>query len=293
MFLFKKCNNFRLLYFRPCKEQIGRVVYNPVNSSVSGQSMVSTENIPTRPILSSSLATTTTNNSNKINVQKSRNSGITTNQSTTKKPLLSSSLSNIHQEQQGMSHWINDTATAVKSEIRSPGLDTNSIQAASGLTASHLDTSALFCANSSPLDPLQAATSYDHKQEYYNYYGSMQQYTPSFYSSYATPYPSRTSSKLPSPNAYLPSGYASSTNNNSAQIYPGYNYQSFSQFSSHASQQDYSGYYNDYNNYYGAPTYSPYVGSPSSSGSQSFHTPAGLSGELTYMFLRTKLYKRF
>lgn len=187
---------------------------------------------------------------------------------------------------EGMSHWINDTATAVKSEIRSPGLgETASLSTAGSITSAHLDTAALFCgANSSPLDPLQSSGSYDHKQDYYNYYGSMQQYTPSFYSSY-TPYPSRTSTKLPSPNAYLTSGaYAAATNNNSAQIYSSYaGYQSFSQFNSHAAaaaQQDYPGYYNDYSNYYAtAPGYSPYVGSPSSSGSQSFHTSAGLSGE--------------
>lgn len=185
---------------------------------------------------------------------------------------------------EGMSHWINDTATAVKSEIRSPGLgETTSLSTGGSITASHLDTAALFCGtNSSPLDPLQSSGSYDHKQDYYNYYGSMQQYTPPFYSSY-TPYPSRSSTKLPSPNAYLTSGaYAAATNNNSAQIYSNYGYQSFSQFSSHAAaaaQQDYSGYYNDYSNYYAtAPGYSPYVGSPSSSGSQSFHTSAGLSG---------------
>ncbi|XP_063707774.1 developmental protein eyes absent [Culicoides brevitarsis] len=185
----------------------------------------------------------------------------------------------------GMSHWINDTATAVKSEIRSPGLG-ETATATANITSAHLDTAALFCSsNSSPLvDPLQApGSTYDHsKQDYYNYYNSMQQYTPSFYSSY-TPYPSRTSTKLPSPNAYLTSGSAYATNNNSAQIYSGYaGYQSFSQFSSHAAaaaaQQDYPAYYNDYSNYYAtAPGYSPYVGSPSSSGSQSFHTSAGLS----------------
>uniref|UniRef100_A0A336KEX3 Eyes absent homolog n=1 Tax=Culicoides sonorensis TaxID=179676 RepID=A0A336KEX3_CULSO len=234
-------------------------------------------------------ASTSSNPKKSFNSLETNNSGInlSTHQqstliNTSTESALSSSIGNTNNNE-GMSHWINETATAVKSEIRSPGLvETPSLTSAGTLTASHLDTAAIFCSNSSPLDPLQSSGSYDHKQDYYNYYGSMQQYTPSFYPSY-TPYPSRTSTKLPSPNTYLASGaYAAATNNNSAQIYSNYaGYQSFSQFSSHAAaaaQQDYTGYYNDYSNYYAtAPGYSPYVGSPSSSGSQSFHTSAGLS----------------
>lgn len=253
----------------------------------------STYNLPSNRILYNATTSTNAHHSKALNSLESGSSGINlsthhSNLSSTGAQSSSSSISvsaigNTNNE--GMSHWINDTATAVKSEIRSPGLgESASLSTAGGITSAHLDTAALFCANASPLDPLQSSGSYDHKQDYYNYYGSMQQYTPSFYSSY-TPYQSRSSTKLPSPNAYLTSGaYAAATNNNSAQIYSGYaGYQSFSQFSSHAAaaaQQDYSGYYNDYSNYYAtAPGYSPYVGSPSSSGSQSFHTSAGLSGE--------------
>jgi len=105
----------------------------------------------------------------------------------------------------------------------------------------------------------------------------MQQYTPSFYSSYGSAYSTRSSSKIPSPNTYLSSSYA--TNNNSAQLYSTYGYGNFGQFGS--SQQDYSGYYNDqyktidqYNSYYSNAGYSPYVSSPGSSSSQNFHIAA-------------------
>lgn len=97
----------------------------------------------------------------------------------------------------------------------------------------------------------------------------MQQYTPSFYSSYGSAYPTKipSSSKIPSPNTYLASSYA--TNNNSAQIYSyGNNY--FGQFGT--TQQEYPAYYNDqYNSYYNANYSSPYVSSPGSSSSQNFH----------------------
>lgn len=190
----------------------------------------------------------------------------------------------------GMSHWLNEpTASAVKSEARSPSLDHSGIGSlmASGLAnSSHLDSTSLFgsSASTSGLDGLQssssAATSFDQKQEYYNYYNGIQQYTPSFYSSYATPYPTRTP-KISSPNTYLPSTYASAaaaaavTTNNASQLYPTYGYNNFSQFS--GAQQDYSSYYNDqYSSYYNPPSYSPYVSSPGSSGSQSFHVASGL-----------------
>lgn len=190
----------------------------------------------------------------------------------------------------GMSHWLNEpTASAVKSEARSPSLDHSGIGSlmASGLAnSSHLDSTSLFgsSASTSGLDGLQssssAAASFDQKQEYYNYYNGIQQYTPSFYSSYATPYPTRTP-KITSPNTYLPSTYASAaaaaavTTNNASQLYPTYGYNNFSQFS--GTQQDYSSYYNDqYSSYYNPPSYSPYVSSPGSSGSQSFHVASGL-----------------
>lgn len=101
------------------------------------------------------------------------------------------------------------------------------------------------------------------------------QYNPPFYptaaygSAYSAKIPS--SSKIPSPNTYLSSSYA--TNNNSAQLYPTYgNANYFGQFGT--TQQDYPGYYNDqYNSYYNS-NYSPYVSSPGSSSSQNFHIAA-------------------
>lgn len=195
--------------------------------------------------------------------------------------------SNLTHSDLSMSHWLNEQPTAsVKTETRSPALDTNlgnSLIGAGLSNASHLDSSSLFCANSSSgLDTLQSASnSFEHKQDYYNYYNSMQQYTPSFYSSYAPPYPTRTP-KISSPNTYLPSSYASAaaaaaaTNNNASQLYSSYGYNNFSQFGGSV-QQDYSSYYNDqYGSYYNPPSYSPYVSSPGSSGSQSFHVPPGL-----------------
>jgi eyes absent family protein 1 len=99
----------------------------------------------------------------------------------------------------------------------------------------------------------------------------MQQYTPSFYPSYGSAYTTRSSTKIPSPNAYLSTSYP--TNNNSAQIYSTYGYNNFGQFGT--TQQEYSGYYNDqYNNYYANANYSPYVSSPGSSSSQNFHIAA-------------------
>lgn len=100
----------------------------------------------------------------------------------------------------------------------------------------------------------------------------MPQYTPSFYSSYGSAYSTKlpSSSKIPSPNPYLSSSYA--TNNNSAQLYSTYGNNYFGQFGS--TQQEYPGYYNDqYNSYYNA-SYSPYVSSPGSSSSQNFHSAA-------------------
>uniref|UniRef100_A0A182Q377 Eyes absent homolog n=1 Tax=Anopheles farauti TaxID=69004 RepID=A0A182Q377_9DIPT len=201
----------------------------------------------------------------------------------------------------GMSHWLSDGT--VKSELRSPGLDASLAAAAGNLplttsSTAHLDGTGLFCANpgatAATLDALQsqsaaAATNvYDHKSDYYNYYNSMQQYTPAFYSSAygATAYGARTAStKIPSPNTYLTSPYAAAaaaaTNNNSAQLYSSYGYNSsFGQFG--AGQQDGYSYYNDqYSPYYAnTASYSPYVSSPGSSGSQAgFHVAAGLSAD--------------
>ncbi|XP_058059890.1 developmental protein eyes absent [Anopheles bellator] len=203
----------------------------------------------------------------------------------------------------GMSHWLNDGT--VKSELRSPGLDATLAAATSNLplgsSAAHLDGSGLFCANpgsaaaaATALDALQggvgssASNVYDHKSDYYNYYNSMQQYTPAFYSSAygASAYGARTSTKIPSPNTYLASPYAAAAaagNNNSAQLYSSYGYNSsFGQFAASGQQDGYS-YYNDqYSPYYAnTASYSPYVSSPGSSGSQAgFHvSAAGLSAE--------------
>ncbi|XP_039447564.1 developmental protein eyes absent isoform X2 [Culex pipiens pallens] len=190
-------------------------------------------------------------------------------------------------ELSGMSHWLPDGT--VKSEIRSPGLDATAAAAAAAISAAagtnlpvgatHLDSS-LFCANpNANLDALQStANSYDKSESYYPYSAyNMQQYAPFTYSSYGSPYQTRPSSKIPSPNTYLPSSYAAA-NNNSAQIYSSYGYNNFAQFGT--SQQDYYNY-NDptYSPYYQTAAYPPYVSSPGSSGSQSFHVAAGLSAE--------------
>ncbi|KAL7030597.1 hypothetical protein ACKWTF_006722 [Chironomus riparius] len=173
----------------------------------------------------------------------------------------------------GMSHWLSDgPSNSVKTEIKSP---TSLVEASAlPLAPTHLD-SAFLCTNTVNLDATQSSNAYDHKQEYYNYYNSMQQYTPPFYpTTYGSAYTTRSSSKIPSPNAtYLSSSYA--TNNNSAQLYPTYGYNNFGQFGT--SQQDYTGYYNlnndQYNAYYNT-NYSPYVSSPGSSSSQNFHIAA-------------------
>ncbi|XP_075149162.1 eya transcriptional coactivator and phosphatase 2 isoform X2 [Haematobia irritans] len=143
-----------------------------------------------------------------------------------------------------------------------------------------LSSSSMAAVNSSAV-AAAAAVAYDTKHDYYNYYNSMQQYTPPFYSTYGTPYSTagRTAPKLEPTGAYLTSSYASS-NNNSAQLYPtAYGYNNFAQFGSAAAaaaQQDYSSYYNDqYGNYYNPANYSPYaVSSPSSSASHGFHVAA-------------------
>lgn len=173
----------------------------------------------------------------------------------------------------GMSHWLNET-DPVKSETRSPSHESS----ASVLgTNSHLESPALFGSNLQAIDSIQAPNTFEHKQEYY-FYNSMQQYTPTFYSSYGSPYSSRSAPKIPSPNSYLTSGYTTSSSNNSSQLYSSYGYNNFSQFGT--AQQEYSGYYNEQysSSYYNASNYSPFVSSSVSSGVlQGFHVNSGLS----------------
>ncbi|XP_055903435.1 developmental protein eyes absent isoform X2 [Eupeodes corollae] len=205
----------------------------------------------------------------------------------------------------GMSHWLaaaaaeSNISATVKSENRSPGLDAvgpGGLLPPTG--SSHLSesTASLFCSNPSSADfrldgssssgagvqsgnSATSASAYETKQEYYNYYNSMQQYTPPFYPTYGSPYTTR-AAKIASPNAYLTSSYAAAAanNNTASQLYPTYGYNNFPQFGT-AAQQDYTGYYNDqYSNYYNhaaAANYSPYaVSSPGSSASHGFHVAA-------------------
>ncbi|CAD7086251.1 unnamed protein product [Hermetia illucens] len=212
-----------------------------------------------------------------------------------------------HHPDLGMSHWLSAAeSNPVKSENRSPSsLDSVVIAAGTagissatgsgliGASGAHLDP-ALFCSAGLVEGPVAGSSSVqgsnivtgnatsayaDHKQEYYSYYNSMQQYTPSFYPSYGSPYTTRTQGKIPSPNTYLTSSYtaaAAASNNNSSQLYSTYGYNNFSQFG--ASQQDYTGYYNDqYSNYYSPASYSTYVSSPGSSAGHGFHVAPGLS----------------
>lgn len=238
-------------------------ISNTLNSSLI------TSNLNISSITNSTSSNTTT--SDGINLSSSSsNCNLNLNISGTTEPLQTSEL--------GMSHWISEGT--VKSEIRSPGLDIGGIVGSSSVlqssvaSTSHLDTSSLFGTNPSlTLDTVQGTNAYEHKQDYYNYYNSMQQYTPPFYSTYGTAYSSRATTKLPSPNTYLQSSYA--TNNNSTQLYPTYGYNNFGQFGT--AQQDYSTYYNDqYSSYYNTTGYSPYASSPGSSGSQTFHVASGL-----------------
>lgn len=133
-----------------------------------------------------------------------------------------------------------------------------------------------------------AATGYDSKQhDYYTYYNSMQQYTPSFYTTYCNHYSTAraaaavAATKLePNVPSYLSSSYVTgsgSGTNNSQSFYP-YGYNNFGQFGSSSSAstvaQDFGGYYNDqYSNYYNPAGYVPYMGSPNNGavGGHSFH----------------------
>ncbi|TMW54419.1 hypothetical protein DOY81_000522, partial [Sarcophaga bullata] len=143
-----------------------------------------------------------------------------------------------------------------------------------------LSSSSMAAVNSSAA-AAAAAVAYDSKHDYYNYYNSMQQYTPPFYSTYGTPFTTATGrapTKIEPSSAYLTSSYASSNNNAASQLYSSaYGYNNFAQFgSATAAQQDYTSYYNDqYGNYYNPANYSPYaVSSPSSSASHGFHVAA-------------------
>lgn len=176
----------------------------------------------------------------------------------------------------GMSHWLNETVP-VKSETRSPPHESSGSVLG---TTSHLESTPLFGSNLQGIDTIQASNTFEHKQEYY-FYNSMQQYTPTFYSSYGSPYSSRSAPKIPSPNAYLTSGYTASASNNSSQLYSSYGYNNFSQFG--AAQQEYSGYYNEQysSSYYNTSNYSPFVSSSASSGvAQGFNVNSGLSENL-------------
>lgn len=228
------------------------------------------------------------NNSSSLGVAQNTNSTRGSLQHQQQQQLQHHQQQHQHQPDLGMSHWLNEAAaptqTLVKSETRSPTLDqtgTGNLSSSVSST-SHLDATSLFCSNA-PIgldgSHLQTSNSFEHKQEYYNYYNSMQQYTPSFYSSYGSPYSTRTAPKIPSPNPYLSSSYGTPTNNNSTQLYSSYGYNNFGQFA--ATQQDYSGYYNDQYTaaagyYNAANSYSPYISSPGSSGSQGFHVASGL-----------------
>ncbi|XP_036321698.1 developmental protein eyes absent isoform X2 [Rhagoletis pomonella] len=155
-----------------------------------------------------------------------------------------------------------------------------------GIGANSSSSAAMAAVNSSAAAAAAAAAYDTSKHDYYNYYNSMQQYTPPFYSTYGTPYTTaaaRAATKIEPSSPYLTSSYATATgNNNSSQLYPtAYGYNNFAQFgtaAAAAAQQDYGSYYNDqYGNYYNPASYSPYaaVSSPSSSAaSHGFHVGA-------------------
>lgn len=187
----------------------------------------------------------------------------------------------------GMTHWLSEPVVrTVKLESQSPSLEiaSSNISAlmASSLTNSpHLDTTSLFCTNqsSTSFESFQSTPTLDHKQEYYNtYYNGMQQYTSSFYPSYATTGYSNRSSKISSTNNYLTSNYANVapavTNNSTTQLYSTYGYNNFNQFT--GSQQDYPTYYNDQYGYYNTSSY-PSYNSSNPSGGQNFHISSTLN----------------
>lgn len=212
-----------------------------------------------------------------------------------------------HPSDLGMSQWITTAAnlTSVKSENRSPSLDSGAVSSLITSTPPNaVDSARVFCnssenlaaheanvsqpntltSQSANISSTAASSPYDSKStEYYNYYNTMQQYPASFYPSYGNPYTSRAPAKISSPNSYLTSTYtavAAATNNNSSQIYssyPGYN--NFGQFSS--GQADYTGYYNEQYNYNpytsGYSTYA--VGSPGTSSAHGFHVSTGALSE--------------
>ncbi|XP_061390479.1 developmental protein eyes absent [Musca vetustissima] len=211
----------------------------------------------------------------------SRSPGITNSNQTTQQHLQSSSNAT---EVTGLSGHLESGANNGNhpnsvSNLYSCSASVNSSTGLVGLDSpSNTLSSSSMAAVNSTAAAAAAAVAYDTKHDYYNYYNSMQQYTPPFYSTYGTPYTTaaRAAPKIEPSSPYLTSTYASS-NNNSAQLYPtAYGYNNFAQFGSAAAQQDYSSYYNDqYGNYYNPANYSPYaVSSPSSSASHGFHVAA-------------------
>lgn len=165
-----------------------------------------------------------------------------------------------------MTNLLNElTITAIKSESQSPSLatvDSNSFMAAGVTNHTHLDASSLFCGNPDS-----------------SYY-SIQQYNSSFYPTYPTSYPSK-SSKM-NTNSYLPTNYTCSSstvnNSNATQLYSTYGYNSLGPLG--GVQQDYSYYNEQYavGGYYSSPSisYPTYAGSTSSSLSQNFHVSSTL-----------------
>lgn len=183
------------------------------------------------------------------------------------------------------------TITTIKSESQSPSLSVNSSEIstfmASSLTNStHLDTASLFCSTPSvsTIENLQCASNFDQKDYYNSYYNGIQQYNSSFYPTYPTSYPPR-STKMTS-NTYLSSNYNNAAspvnNNNAAQLYSSYGYNNLGPLSQ--SQQDYSVYYNDQyavGGYYNTSNYSSYVNSSGSTLNQNFHAPSAESNVIS------------
>ncbi|XP_037960054.1 developmental protein eyes absent isoform X2 [Teleopsis dalmanni] len=196
---------------------------------------------------------------------------------------LSVGNSNLDTSPPGLANGSNNTATSLYGCSSAASIEGN----LSGL-CSTTGTSPATMAVVNPSTAAAAAAAYDTKHDYYNYYNSMQQYTPPFYSTYGSPYAAaRGATKIEPSAPYLTSSYASG-NNNTTQLYPSaYGYNNFAQFGSAAAaaaQQDYSGYYNDqYSNYYNPANYSPYaVSSPNSSAGHGFHVaPSNLSDSPT------------
>lgn len=147
---------------------------------------------------------------------------------------------------------------------------------ASGLTNStHMDSTPLSLSGTT--DNLQSS-SFEQKQDYYNYNYGMQQYTSTLYPSYPTAAYAGRSTKISPGNSYLPSNYGSSTSVSSGFVDP-----HFSQFSGF--QQDYA-YYNDQyavSGYYNTPSYPSYASSPASNNTPNFHFSSGITDNSSEM----------